>query len=186
MPYIEIVEPEHATGSLKEIYEELIQSRGKLAMVHKIQSLNPESITAHMDLYMNVMFGRSPLKRSQREMIAIVVSSSNNCEYCQLHHSEALNHYWKDRNKVDQLRKNHLNMELSEIDLQLCKLAEKLTKTPYTMDEKKDIKPLKDLGLSDRAILDATLIISYFNFVNRMVLGLGVQTDDEEVTGYKY
>jgi uncharacterized peroxidase-related enzyme len=186
MPFVDVIEPNEATGRLKEIYTDLQNSRGKLAMVHKIQSLNPESITAHMDLYMTIMFGRSPLKRAQREMIAVVVSEANNCEYCQLHHAEALNHYWKNAEKVNQLRKEYSAIDLSDVDLQLCKLAEKLTKTPYDLDEQKDIQPLKDLGLSDRAILDATLIISYFNFVNRMVLGLGVETDAEEVKGYKY
>lgn len=186
MPYIEVIEPNEATETLKEIYAHLQKSRGKIAKVHKIQSLNPESITAHMDLYMQVMFGKSPLKRPQREMLAVVVSATNNCDYCQLHHAEALNHYWKDEEKVDLLRKNYSKVELSEIDLQLCKLAEKLTKAPFDLNEEKDIQPLKYLGLSDRAVLDATLVISYFNFVNRMVLGLGVETDEEEIKGYKY
>lgn len=186
MPYIKIIEYDEASGELKNIYDSLKQNRGKLAQVHKIQSLNPESITAHMDLYMTVMFGQSPIKRAQREMIAVVVSAANNCEYCQLHHAEALNHYWKDDVKVNQLRKDYKMVSMSEIDLQLCKLAEKLTISPSDVDEQKDIQPLKDLGLSDRAVLDTTLVISYFNFVNRMVLGLGIETDDQEVQGYKY
>jgi uncharacterized peroxidase-related enzyme len=186
MPFVEVIGPKKASGTLKEIYNDLTKSRGKLATVHKIQSLNPESITAHMDLYMQVMFGKSPLKRAQREMMAVVVSASNQCEYCQLHHAEALNHYWKDEQKVTQLREDYSKIELSEVDLRLCKLADKLTLKPHGIDEQKDIHPLKELGLTDRAILDATLVISYFNFVNRMVLGLGVETDKEEVKGYKY
>ena len=186
MPFIDVIEPNEATGILKEIYSDLQKSRGKLAMVHKIQSLNPESITAHMDLYMTVMFGKSPLKRSRREMMAVVVSAANNCDYCQLHHAEALNHYWKNSERVDKLREDYSSIDLPDIDLQLCKLAEKLTISPNTIDGQEDIQPLKKLGLSDRAILDATLIISYFNFVNRMVLGLGVETNAEEVKGYKY
>lgn len=186
MPFIDVIEPENATGSLKNIYKDLEKSRGKLALVHKIQSLNPESITAHMDLYMQVMFGKSPLKRAQREMIAVVVSATNNCEYCQLHHAEALNHYWKDEEKVNQLREDYAKVDLSNTDFHLCQLAKKLTKTPSNLNKENDIQPLKDLGLSDRAILDATLVISYFNFVNRMVLGLGVETNEKEMKGYKY
>ena len=119
-------------------------------------------------------------------MIAVIVSVANNCDYCQFHHAEALNHYWQDVERVEQLRKDYSSIDLSNVDLQLCKLAEKLTKTPDTMDEQKDIQLLKKLGLSDHAILNATLIISYFNFVNRMFFGLGVETDAEEVKGYKY
>jgi uncharacterized peroxidase-related enzyme len=186
MAFIDIIEPENATGSLKEIYDDLKKKRGKLAQIHKIQSLNPETITAHMDLYMSVMFSQSPLSRAQREMMAVVVSAANDCEYCQQHHGQALNHYWKDRKRIEQLREDYNNLDLNSVDKQLCQLAKVLTKTPNGVDEDKHLQPLKDTGLSDRAILDAVLVISYFNFVNRMVLGLGVETNEEEMQGYKY
>lgn len=41
-------------------------------------------------------------------------------------------------------------------------------------------------GFADRQILDAILIVSYFNFVNRIAEGLDVQAGEEEVTRYKY
>ena len=47
-----------------------------------------------------------------------------------------------------------------------------------------DLGELRAVGLSDRDILDLTLTAAYFNFVNRLVLGLGVQFTDEEATGY--
>lgn len=73
MAYIETIDENNAEGLLGEIYQNLINTRGKIAEVHKIQSLNPKSIVNHMDLYMTIMFGKSPLKRPQREMIAVVV-----------------------------------------------------------------------------------------------------------------
>jgi uncharacterized peroxidase-related enzyme len=186
MAFIDIIEPEEAKGKLKDIYEELEQKRGKLARIHKIQSLNPETITAHMDLYISVMFSQSPLSRAQREMLGVVVSATNDCDYCQMHHAEALNHYWNNRKRIEQLRLNYNKLDLNNIDKRLCQLAQQLTLNPDSINEEKYIQPLKNTGLSDRAILDAVLVISYFNFVNRMVLGLGVQTNEEEMQGYKY
>ncbi len=185
MPYIDVIQPEDAEGELKEIYEDLRKKRGKLAEIHKIQSLNPESIVRHMDLYMTVMFGRSPLKRYQREMMAVVVSAANKCRYCQLHHGEALNHFWKDEEKIEALRNNYERVDLESVDRLLCKLSWELTRTPEKINEKTIIE-LKDAGLDDRAVLDATLVIGYFNFVNRIVIGLGVETDPEELKGYRY
>jgi uncharacterized peroxidase-related enzyme len=135
---------------------------------------------------MSIMFSKSPLSRAQREMMAVVVSAANECEYCQLHHGEALNHYWKDQNRVDQLRSNYNRADLSNVDKRLCQLARELTLNPESINESTHIDPLKNMGLSDRAILDAVLVISYFNFVNRIVQGLGVEADEEEVQGYKY
>ena len=111
MSFIEVIQHEEAKGELKEIYDNLVKTRGNLAEVHKIQSLNPESIVAHMSLYMNVMFGKSPLKRVQREIMAVVVSRNNNCDYCQEHHAEAVNHYWKDDERVAQLRQDFRSLE---------------------------------------------------------------------------
>ncbi len=66
-----------ARGGRKEIRESIIKQRGKLAAVHTIQSLRPESIIQHMDLYMGIMFSRSELSRAEREMMAVVVSAAN-------------------------------------------------------------------------------------------------------------
>lgn len=41
-------------------------------------------------------------------------------------------------------------------------------------------------GFSDTDILTINLITSYFNFVNRIALGLGVGFSDDEITGYMY
>ena len=49
MPYIEVIEHDQSEGRLKEIYDNLVETRGKLAEIHKIQSLNPESIVNHME-----------------------------------------------------------------------------------------------------------------------------------------
>ena len=191
MAYIKVIQPGEADKRLKEIYQDVIKHRGKLAEVHKVQSLNPETIVKHIDLYMSIMFGRSPLSRAQREMIGVVVSAANQCTYCVIHHGMALNHYWKDENKVAQLR---LNLEgfqsrvpgMNTVDKLLCQYARDLTKEPGRANEENHVKPLKQAGLDDRAILDATLVIAYFNFVNRLVTGLGVTLEEEEVGGYKY
>lgn len=185
MAYISVIQHEKSEGQLKDIYDNLVKTRGKLADVHMIQSLNPESIVSHMDLYMTIMFGKSPLRRVQREMIAVVVSKNNNCDYCQMHHAEAVNHYWKDDAKTNQLKEDFTKLDLSAIDMELCHYAKAMTVNP-SYDNESSIAKLKTLGLDDRAILDATLVLSYFNFVNRIVLGLGLDVNEEELSGYKY
>lgn len=185
MAYINVIQHEESEGDLKDIYDNLVKTRGKLADVHMIQSLNPQSIVNHMDLYLTIMFGKSPLKRVQREMIAVVVSKNNKCDYCQLHHAAAVQHYWKDESKTNQLKEDYSKLDLSDIDMELCHYAKEMTLNP-NHDNENSIAKLKALGFDDRAILDATLVLSYFNFVNRIVLGLGLDVNEEELEGYKY
>ena len=56
MTRIKVIKYEEATGRLKEIYDDLVAKRGKLAEVHTIQSLRPESIVKHMELYLEIFF----------------------------------------------------------------------------------------------------------------------------------
>ena len=74
---------------------------------------------------------------------------------------------------------------LDEKDLLLCELAELSTATPYSRKISGLIKKMKKKSFTDRAILDATLIISYFNFVNRIALNLEVELE-KDPGGYKY
>lgn len=185
MAYINVIDYEQSGGELRDIYDNLIATRGKLADVHMIQSLNPTTIVSHMKLYLDIMFGQSPLKRYQREMLGVIVSVANNCAYCKLHHGEALHHYWKDENKVKALCDGAEDVELSLADGALCDFARAVTLQPSQPKSDK-ISELKKLGFEDRAILDATLVISYFNFVNRMVMTLGVEINDDEISGYNY
>jgi len=42
-----------------------------------------------------------------------------------------------------------------------------------------DLDKLRATGLSDRGILDAVQVISYFNYINRVADGLGVDPEPE-------
>ena len=60
----------------------------------------------------------------------------------------------------------------------LCVYALKLTKTPHRM-QPSDVDALRDVGLSDRDIVDANQVVAYFNYVNRVADGLGVELEAE-------
>ncbi len=186
MAYIDVIQYDSAQGFLKEVYDDLVKKRGKLAEVHKILSQNPEAIVAHMELYMTTMFGKSPLKRYQREMLAVVVSKANDCEYCQIHHGAALNHFWKDEARVASLIADYKNAGLQPEELLFCEYALELTKNPNSIDKDLHIRNMKELGIDDRTITDVALIISYFNFINRIVMGLGAEVSEGEGEGYNY
>jgi len=185
MPYIKVISEENAEGELKSIYEEIIKGRGKLSNIMKIHSLYPDSMVKHMDLYKTLMFAKSGLSRELKETIAVVVSRANECEYCINHHAEALLFYWKDPEKIKLIKEDFRKIEFEEKVLSVLKYADKLTREPHKISET-DVDKLKDNAWTDDDILLINMIVSYFNFVNRIALGLGVEFSEEEMTGYKY
>lgn len=184
MSWIDEIGVEDASGKLEEIYAELTEKRGKVANILKVHSLNPEAMENHLDLYMTTMFGESGLSRAEREAVAVVVSATNDCAYCVNHHTEALRRYIKDEETLEMLMTadglETLEPRLSNI----VRHAEKLTSAPSAMTES-DLGELRAVGLSDRDILDLSLVVAYFNFVNRIALGLGVSYSAAEMSGYK-
>lgn len=58
----------------------------------------------------------------------------------------------------------------------LLSFAVKLTRWPQKIGAD-DIASLRHAGLSDSAIHDVVAIVSYFNFVNRIASGLGVELE---------
>ncbi len=184
-PWIQVIRPGEAQGELQAIYDEIRTKRGKIAEIHMIHSLNPRSLLAHMDLYLTLMFGPSPLRRRERELLGVATSAVNACAYCVAHHSDALARYEKRADYIQKVQ-NRAWDDLDPRDRVLCQFAEKLTRRPWELQEQ-DLAPLRDAGYDDRAILDIVQIVAYFNFVNRLVLGLGVPLEsEEERQGYRY
>lgn len=68
-------------------------------------------------------------------------------------------------------------MSLSEADRVLCEYAVKLTLAPGQMAEA-DITALRDAGLEEAQITVATQVIGYFNYINRIADGLGVDPEE--------
>lgn len=161
-----------------------MRERGKIANIMRIQSLNPRALKAHLKLYLTIMFESSSLPRELRELIAVVVSSANKCEYCIRHHAEALNYYWRNEERIRRLIEDYKSVDLPNRIVKMLDYAVKLTLNPSSVSES-DIMELKRCGFSDENILDINLIVSYFNFVNRIALGLGVEFTEEEIKGYK-
>ncbi len=185
MPHINTIDPKDAGGRLAEVYRAISSGRGGIAAVHTLQSLDPDSLENHMNLYRSVVFGRSDLSRPQREMMGVVTSAANGCAYCVAHHIEALNHFWKDGERCAALARDHMSVlpALTPLDSDLCVLAQNITKMPG--DAGALTSRLREHGLSDRGILDAVQVVAYFNFVNRLVLALGCGLE-ENTGGYVY
>ena len=62
---------------------------------------------------------------------------------------------------------------LSAPDRALCEYAVKLTLTPAQISPA-DLETLRAHGFDDRALHDATQVIGYFNYINRVADALGV------------
>ncbi len=81
MAYIRTIPPQEAQGRLKQLYQAAQERAGYVAQVLQIMSLDPAVLAASVQLYVNLMHRPGRLSRAQKEMLAVVVSRTNNCYY---------------------------------------------------------------------------------------------------------
>jgi uncharacterized peroxidase-related enzyme len=79
--HIQLIDPADATGLLKEEYDAAVARAGKVYNMVRSMSPNPRMLRASMEMYKAIMFGPSGLSRQDRELLATVVSATNECHY---------------------------------------------------------------------------------------------------------
>ena len=182
MPFIETIEPADATEPLAALYQRVGNPDGTLDEVMKVHGLNPDTLRTHFEMYVAAMHKPSPLSRMEREMVAVVVSRLNGCAYCLRHHAAGLARLLPaDRADVADALAAGRHANVSEREAALISYATVLTTEPKAVDEA-DIDLLHAVGLDDRAILDLAQVTAYFAYVNRIVLGLGVELETGSFT----
>ena len=84
----------------------------------------------------------------------------------------------RDDELAEQVQQDFRASKLEQRHKALCEWAEKLTLTPAKCT-REDIENLKAEGWSEEQIASAAQIIGYFNHLNRLADGLGVDLEPE-------
>ena len=91
-------------------------------------------------------------------------------------HAEFLRRVTLDEKFVQQLREDYRSAPLTPAERAMLDFAVVITEDA-TRITREDVEHLKAHGFDDRAILQMTLIASWFNYINRVADALGVGRD---------
>lgn len=178
MAWIKTISYTTADKNLRRIYDRVAGPDKTVDNVLSIHSLRPHTLVGHMTLYKSVLHNsNNTLPKWYLEAIGIYVSLLNACEYCVLHHSEGLRRLLNDDEKYQAIISAIKNEDLSSFFdkkyLSGLIYAKDLTINTVNVLEENVIE-LKNAGFTEGQILEINQVSSYFNYVNRTVLGLGV------------
>ncbi len=82
MAWIKTIREDEWEGELADLRTEVSDlTYDRVDNIMQIHSLNPRGLAAHNALYRSAMAGTAGLRKVERELIALVVSSLNECEY---------------------------------------------------------------------------------------------------------
>jgi len=164
---------------VRALMETAREKFGFVPNVLRALALRPDHFLAWWRYYDPLMRGEGRLSRAEREMIALVVSRLNDCEYCLASHSSYLRELTGDPTLPDRIVANWRRVEeLSERERALLAFAEAMTLDSARL-EPEDLEALRSVGLDDEAIFEAAEVAAMFNYTNRLLNALGVKPNRE-------
>ena len=180
MSFIKTISYKEATGVLKRLYDKVKGPNDNVDNIMMVHGLRPHTMKGHMALYKNVLHNsNNTVPKWFLETIGTYVSILNKCDYCIDHHFEGLKRLLNDEEKSTIIKKKLITNSYESLfdkDYYLVlRYAEKLTINPENITSE-IIEEIKDQGVTDGEILEVNQVVSYFNYANRTVLGLGVNT----------
>ena len=150
---IPLPETDELDQDIQEAFKKITEAHGLLPNVLKAYTFDQDKLRPFMQMYDNLMLGESELSTLERELIAVVVSSTNRCFYCLAAHGAAVRELSEDPELGELMVMNYRNCQLEPKQRAMLNFAVKISEQPYQIHEA-DRELLRQHGFSDRAIWD--------------------------------
>ncbi len=165
-------------GGMKKYLKVCKEKLGIIPNVLLSYASRPEKLKTFVSFYNELMLGDSGLSKLEREMIAVVVSSTNHCYYCVVAHGQAVRELANDPELGEMLAINYRVAELELRHRAMLDFAYKLTAAPNTIDDN-DREDLRRAGFSDAEIFDIADTVGFYNMSNRVAIGVDMMPNPE-------
>jgi len=167
---------------MKKLLQYTQDNMGFIHNFYRAFSVNPAHALGFA-AYFGALFDekKSELSARERELIIVVVSAENRCEFCLVSHASALREITGDPIFVETVSINYRRADLSARERLLADFAIRVTRESSELN-KSDLDPLRALGLTDAGIMEVVEIIATFNYTNRLANTLGFKPNDEFFT----
>lgn len=183
MSWIKTIAFADAEGALRKLYQRVSGPDDNVDNIMLAHSLRPHTMEGHMALYKHVLHHpRNTIDKWFLEAIGVYSSLLNRCAYCVEHHFNGMARLLGDDDRAAALRgaleSDDFATSFSDRESAALGYARRLTEDPASISEG-DVIVLRDVGWDDGEILEINQVTAYFNYANRTVLGLGVDTEGD-------
>ena len=120
--------------------------------------------------------GPSPFTEGERELIAAYVSGLNHCRYCHGVHVATAELLGAPKNSVASAVENIDTAPIDEKMKPVLRYARKLTQQPNGVTQA-DADAIFAAGWDETAVFHTVAVTALFNFMNRLVEGMGIELD---------
>lgn len=165
--------PEELQKEFDEVIEAQLNKQGFFNHLFKILPLNAKQFKGFLDFKQSLFDAQTCyLSNIDKEVIGLVVSSTNSCTFCLTTHGDILRGLTKDPIWVDKLTYNYRSAKLTEKQRALCDYAYRATKNVAELTTE-EVDKLRAVGFNDHEILEVAFVVGFFNYTNRWVSTIG-------------
>jgi uncharacterized peroxidase-related enzyme len=157
-----------------------LPSLGPAASLIDVFRVFPDTCKPLIELNEALLRGPSPFSAAERELIAAYVSGVNRCRYCHGVHTATTERLGVGRGVVQQLLEQFEQAPVSEKMKPVLVYAQKLTREPAGVTQA-DADAVLAAGWDETALYHTVAVTALFNFMNRLVEGLGIELRPEYV-----
>ena len=173
-----VPEEDELPDDLRGLFAKARERIGFVPNVFRAYAFRPERLRLWFSHFKAVHEPTDDLDAADRELIAVVVSSANQCLYCLVAHGAALREELGDPVLGERIAFDWRRAGLDRRRSAIAAYAEKLTLRPREVD-RGDLQSLLDAGLSREAAWDVAEVASMYNFTNRMAMATNMLPNEE-------
>jgi uncharacterized peroxidase-related enzyme len=175
MAHIDLPEFEEMTPSIQERAKPILEKSGQLGEIFKLMAIDEKIYFATDGMIQKYLLDETFLSYEIKEAIALIISKENGCKMCVDVHKSIAKMLGLSDEKIEEILNGVDAMNNSDKDKALLNFCIRAAQKDSYKILKEDIDSLKDMGWSDKEILEAVSITGYFNYINTLsnVFGLG-------------
>jgi uncharacterized peroxidase-related enzyme len=160
---------EEAEGTVAEFYADDIKDQGFVAAHTRALSLHPEALAAWEDLITEIA---RPMGKRRYELVTLAAALGGRSKHYRLAHGRKSLRYF-DEPQLVRIAQDYHAADLSEAEVAMMEFAEKVSANAPDMTDADTVR-LREVGFSDREIVDITLAAAARNYYSRAVQALAI------------
>jgi uncharacterized peroxidase-related enzyme len=173
MTILHTVPTADASGAVASIYAADTLALGYVPSHTQVLSLNPEAYLAFEHLLRTIA---GSMDQRRYELITLAAAQGVRSPHCRLAHGFKSLRYI-DEEQLVRIARNYRDAGLSEAEVAVMDFAERLSSAASAGMNDDDAGRLRELGLSDREIVDITLVAAARNYFSRALQALAPELD---------
>ncbi|HEY8319254.1 MAG TPA: peroxidase-related enzyme [Amnibacterium sp.] len=172
MSILRTVDESAATGDVAALYEEEIEAQGYVPSHTKVMALNPEAARAWQSLAQSLA---RPMGKRRWELVTLAAARALRSQHCLLAHGRRTMLLLPEEQLL-RLAEDYRDADLTEAEVAMMAFAEKVSTASHAMTDDDSLR-LREVGFSDREIVDIALAAAARNYYSRAIQALAVDVD---------